>query len=170
MPPRSTAVRFPCRGGRSPAVLAALLLLIAVESVVLHLWIAPSSPLGAWTLTALSVLTGGWLLGDYRALGDAALTVTDETVVLDIGWRARSAMPRTSLARLAHASWRDIPDGNADGYVNLAKPAEPDVLITCDPPAVLRLFGVVDRPVRLIGLHVDDPDALMLLMQAPRTT
>ena len=167
MPPHPPDLRFACRGARSTTVLAALLLVLAVESVVLHLWLAPSYPLVAWTLTALGVLTGGWLLGDYDALARAALTVSDQVITLDLGWRTRSTIPRASIARIAHASWRDVPDGAPDGYVNLAKPAEPNVLITCEPPATLRLFGAVDRPVRLLGLHVDDPDALMLVLRSP---
>jgi hypothetical protein len=163
-------VRFGCGGARSLALLATFLLLVAVESVVLHLWLAPSYPVAAWVLTALSVFTGGWLLGDYRALGQAALTVSEHALGLDIGWRARAAIPREAIAGIARASWRDIPDGATRDYVNLAKPAEPNVLITCTPPADVRLFGAVTRPMRLIGLHVDDPDALVLLMKSPRAS
>jgi hypothetical protein len=170
MPPTQPGVCCSCRGARSAALLATLLLVGAVESVVLHLWLAPSYPAAAWVLTALSVLTGVWLVGDYHALGQATLTVDEHAVVLDIGWRARAAIPREAIAGIAPATWRDIPDGAPRDYVNLAQPAQPNVLIACTPLADVRLFGVVTRPMRLIGLHVDDPDALVLLMKSPSTS
>jgi len=170
MPTTQPGVCVSCRGARSPVLLATLLLVGAVESVVLHLWLAPSHPVAAWVLTALSVLTGVWLVGDYHALGKATLTVAEHDVVLDIGWRARAAIPREAIAGIARASWRDIPDGAPRDYVNLAQPTEPNVLITFSPPADVRLFGALTRPMRLIGLHVDDPDALVLLMKSPRAS
>jgi hypothetical protein len=164
MPPR---IEFSCRGARSPALFTALLAIMLVETVVLHLWLATTHPVVAWSLTILSALSAAWLIGDYRALLQACVRVDREALHLVIGWRVQASIPRSQLASVSHASWRDIPDGARPGFADITKPAAPNIIIRCDPAAPVRLVRSITRPLNTIALCVDDPDGLVMLMRAP---
>jgi hypothetical protein len=49
----------------------------------------------------------------------------------------------------------------AAGYLNLTKPATPNVLIMLGQPEQLRLPGGLGRQVRSFGVHVDQPPRLL---------
>jgi hypothetical protein len=155
---------FTIRHARSASLLIGMMLAIAVESAALHLWLAPTSPRIAWMLTALSLGTAGWLWGDFRAMGRHGMVVDTTDVHVRVGWRAVSTVPRSSIVSAIRPTWRERPSAGTAGYVNLTKPADPNTLLTCDPPATIRLVGGLTRRVRVIGLHVDDADALRALL------
>lgn len=156
---------FDCRGARSPALFATLLSVMALETVVLHLWLAANHPAVAWVLSVTSIVTMAWLVGDYRALQYARVRVGDDRLDLAIGWRVAASIPREQIASVSHASWRDIPDGAQQGFADVTKPAQPNIIIRCDPPASVRLLRTVNRRMSTIALCVDDPDALVMLMR-----
>ncbi|MEO8000179.1 MAG: hypothetical protein ABI852_22205, partial [Gemmatimonadaceae bacterium] len=78
-------------------------------------------------------------------------------------------VPLKAVATVVHSSWRDIPASGAlerRDYRNLMKPATPNVLITLAAPAMMRLAGGVVRPMRRIGLRLDDPDGFIAAFDA----
>lgn len=158
------AQEFTYRSARSGSLLAGLGLALLVETVVLHLWLVGRHPVLAWTLTALSAATLLWLAADYRALGRGAVRVSDDALDLRVGRRFAARLPRSDVASAARAGWRDIAAAGtpaAAGYMNLMKPATPNVLITLVAPARVRLPGGIRRPVQRLGLHLDEPEAFL---------
>jgi hypothetical protein len=152
---------FTYRSARSGSLLAGLGLALFVETVALHLWLATRHPVLAWLLTSASVGALAWLAADYRAVGRGALRLDDEAFEFRVGYRFAGRVARADIgAAVVRPDWRALPAAGtraAADYVNLMKPATPNVLLSLDAPTTLRLPGGVRRSVRRLGLHLDDP-------------
>jgi hypothetical protein len=145
---------------RSGALTAGLALAVAVEAVVLHLWLASRRPTLAWWLTGLSALTLLYLAFEFRAWGRGAVRVTRDRLELRVIGRMAADVPRAAVVRVAVATWRDLPDGADAAYLNATGPAEPNVLLTFAAPMAVRVAGgLVTRRVTRLGLCLDDPQA-----------
>lgn len=165
-------MRYHAHSARSPAVTMGVGLVVAVETIALHLWLVSRHPTTAWVLTALSILTIGWLVSDYVALGTSFVEVLPDEIELRVGRRATARIPRASIVSVMRPGWRDVPDpGGVDGrdFINPMKPAEPNVLLVVSPPASIRLFGRITRQAGRIGLHVDAPDNLIEALRTSAT-
>lgn len=162
-------VHFTCRSARSSALLGGLLLAIAAETAVLHVWLSAEHRVVAWTLTILSVLTAAWLIGDFRALGRSIIGVGANDIELRVGWRADASLPRTAVTTAVRPTWRAIPTAGSALYLNLTKPAEPNVLLTFHPPVSIRLAGGLRRRASTLGLCLDNPDTFVDLLQSSTT-
>jgi hypothetical protein len=159
---------FTYRSARSGALSAGLALAVGVESLVLHLWLGERHPGWAWTLTALGVATLAYVALEYRAWGRGAVHVTPDALDLRIAGRMAVRVPRTAVAGAAVASWRDVPDGASDGYLNGTGPAEPNVMLAFTAPVPVRVAaGLVTRRVRRLGLRVDDPAGFVAAVTGP---
>ena len=157
-------VEFTYRSARSGSLVAGLGLVVAIETVVLHLWLAARHPWAAWALTVASVGTIAWLAADYRALGSGAVRLDGESIDLRVGRRFALGLPRTALLTVVRPTWRDLPAAgtpDAGDYLNLTKPATPNVLLTLSAPTTVRLPGGLARRARRLGLHLDDPEAFV---------
>lgn len=159
---------FAVRGARSPAVTIAIGVVLAIETVAIHLLLAPRHGLVAWSVTGLSLATLAWLVADYAALGDSTIDVDSDTVRIAIGRRISATVPRERVRDAAVATWRDHPDGPDATWLNATKPADPNVIVTFDAPTPIRLFGIANRPVQRLGLCVDEPLALVAALQPAR--
>lgn len=158
---------FTCRSARSGSLAAGLGGAVLVETLVLHLWIGGRHPVIAWTMTMLSVATLAWLAADYVALGHGAVRLSERELALDVGRRFAIRLPRERVAGVVQPDWRDIPESGtraAAEYLNLTRPAAPNVLITLAEPMRVRIAGGLRRTVRRIGLHVDEPQRLVALL------
>lgn len=152
---------FSLRSARSPALLAGLALVIGAEAAVLHLWLSARHPIVAWSLTVSSAAALAWLIGDHRALGRARVLLHDDWIDLRIGWRVSGRIDRRTLSDASRPTWRDLPTPGtpaAEGFVNLTKPADPNVLLRLDVPARLRIAGGIARHASRIAMHLDEPD------------
>ena len=166
--PVSAAATFTYRSARSGALTAGLALAVVVEAGVLHLWLAPRRPTIAWALTVLSALTLVYLALEFRAWGRGVVCVTPERLGLRITGRAAAEVPRTAVAGVIAATWRDVPDHPDAAYVNATGPAEPNVLLTFAAPVKVRVAGgLVTRQVARLGLRLDDPDAFVRAVTTP---
>jgi len=149
---------FSYRGARSPAITTAFCGVIAIESVAVHFAVAARHPLVAWTLSLASVIAILWLVRDYRALGSRAVRLTDDRIRLCIGRRFDVKIPLAQIARVLHPTFRDLPaPGTNQGrdYLNLTKPAAPNVLIVLHETQRVRLALGIHRAVRRIALRLD---------------
>jgi hypothetical protein len=116
-------------------------------------------------VTLLSIATLAWLMADYVALGSSAVHVDETTVRVSVGRRLSAIVPRTAIQDVRVATWRDVPDRADGSWLNATKPADPNVVVTFDPPTPVHLFGIAARRIRRLGLHADDPVALRDALQ-----
>lgn len=155
---------FSYASARSGSLLAGIGIALVVETVALHLWLYARHPLLAWGLTAASVGTLAWLVADYVAMGRGAVRVDADAVRMVIGRRVDATVERQSIESVVRPGWKDIPESGtpaAADYLNLTKPAEPNVLVTLVAPKRVRLPGGISRRVRRLGLHLDEPDGFV---------
>ena len=96
------------------------------------------------------------------------ISVDDEKVDLTIGRRYSMRVPRAIIADVSQPSFRDLPTpGTNEGrdFLNLLKPATPNVLIRLREPLRVRLPGGFHRTVTRLGLHLDNPSAFIDALQ-----
>lgn len=153
---------FTLREARSPGITAAIAAVVVIETAGLHLLLVARHPVVAWALTLSSLSLLAWLVRDYRKLAMAEIAVDDSTVTFMIGARFEARVPRESISGARAPSWRDPAPPRE--YLNATKPAQPNVVLSFEPAARIRLFGMVERPVTELGLCVDDAPGLVALL------
>jgi hypothetical protein len=155
---------FGTRSARNGAISAGLALVLAIESIAIHLFVASRVTWLAWTFTSMSVAALAWIALDWRAMGRSGVTVHVDTIDLRIGRRWTGTVPRDSVVRSLAPEWRHIPEPGTDlahEYRDLTSPAEPNVMLVLDAPIALRGPAGIMRRVRLLALHADEPAALL---------
>jgi hypothetical protein len=163
---------FTYRSARSGSLVVGFGLATAVEIAVMDVLLHARHPLFAWTLTLASVWTIWWLAADYRAQGRGAIRIDRGALDLRVGRRAAVRIPLTLVAAVVRPTWRDLPAAGSragSDYRNLMKPAAPNVLVTLSTPAAVKLFGITTRPVRRLGLRLDDPNGFVLALDRARS-
>jgi hypothetical protein len=99
-PPAQT---FTQESARSLPLTGALCGVIAVETAALHLLLWTWHPWLAWTLTALSLWTIVWLIGDYRAIGARPVVLEADALLVRLGRRFHAGGPAAGSAGGASA-------------------------------------------------------------------
>ena len=159
---------FSLLGGLPASFAVGLALVVAIEGVVLHLWIASRSQAWAWAIAVLNVATIVWLWREYKSGAKARLVVSGDAVEIDAGSRLRCHFPRSLVASAEVATWRAVPDEFSQGWANTAKPLEPNVIVTLREPITARLALGIRKPISRIGLRVDDAGAVCTALDASR--
>ena len=162
------AQSIPLQGGLSASFAIGLGLVVSIEGVVIHLFVATRSQPWAWVIAAFNVATVYWLWREYRSGQTALITVDATEIVIDAGNRLRCRFPRALVASTEAATWRSVPDGMAPGWVNTAKPLEPNVIVRLSEPVTARLALGITKQVSLIGLRVDAPTQAVELLPLHR--
>jgi len=167
----SDNLEFTYRSARSGAITAAIGAVVLIESVAVHFAVAAHHPRIAWALTLTSLYAVVWLVRDYRALGSGAVRVADDNVRLRIGRRFDVSIPLASVARTLKPTFRDLPTpGTNQGrdFLNLTKPAAPNVLIVLETMQRVRVMAGIHRDVQRVALKLDDPDGFLRAAEARR--
>jgi hypothetical protein len=157
---------FTYRSARSGSLTFGVIMVVAIETMVFHLWLSPRFPVATWVMTGTMALSLWWLVADYRAMGTGAIRLHDDALELPIGKRFTAQIMRTDILSADVATWRDLVDMHRDA-VNLTKPAEPNVLLYLREPTSVRLYGRISKRVRRVGLHLDEPAAFVQALGQP---
>ena len=164
-------LEFSYRTARSTAITTAIIAVVLIESVAVHFAVAARHPMVAWVLTLSSIAAVVWLARDYLALGTGAVRLTADRANLTIGRRFDVALPLDAIARVIAPTFRDLPTpGTTQGrdFLNLTKPAAPNVLIVLEEPRRLRITMGITREVKRIALKLDDSAAFISAIEARR--
>ena len=158
---------FSLTKARSAPLTAVLSLLLVVETVALHLLLVGRYPIVAWLLTTASVASLVWLWRDYRALGVSAIEVHPGRVEMTIGNRLTAVVSRDRISEVVIPSWRDAkPGSKGNRYVDATAPATPNVRIVFREATDVCILGIIHRPVRYLGLCIDDPDRFKAVLDS----
>ncbi len=143
-------------------VMVGLLMVLAIETVPVHLVVSGWSPVAAWILTALSIYSVVWLVGDYRAIASRPLVVTETHVQLRVGLRWEADIPRGNIAGIDRV--RVDRDGAPKGTVRATLLDQPTVGIRLHEPVdVLGMYGI-RRSATEILLTVDHVERFVALI------
>lgn len=164
-------LKFSYRSARSGAITITLVAVILIESVAVHFAVAARRPVLAWVLTLTSLVAVLWLVRDYVALGTGAVRLGDETLELTIGRRFAIAIPLAAIERAITPTFRDLPAAGATrgrDFLNLTKPAAPNVLLVLREPRRVRLTAGVHRDARRIAFRLDDAPRFLTALEERR--
>jgi hypothetical protein len=135
------------------AVLGMFGFVIALETIGLHLIVQHWSPAIAWVLTALSLYSLAWIVGDYHAARLHPIVLTPRVLHIRTGLRWRTDLDWSAIAAVTRAASSTRP-GTHD--LNLAISGEPRLILDLKEPVIVHgLFGIQKKASR-IGLSVDD--------------
>jgi hypothetical protein len=153
------------RGGWN-TVLACIVVLIAAESLGMHLLLARWSVFAAWTWTGLDLWALCWLFGDYNALRHHPSTFDGETLRIRHGLRWRLDIPVGVIEGIervhAEAQWkqRDI--------LKVAMIEDPQWVIRLREPLVAEGLAGFRKSVRGVALLPDDDAVIDALTSTHR--
>jgi len=171
-----TLVSFAVTGWRAPVRSAAcftvhrvngwamfagvLVFLTVVETAVAHIAIAAFvSPTAAWVVSALSIYSALWLLGDLHALRHGGVVVTGDGLELALGVRCAGRIPWSAIASIASIP-PGTPAGDAPGLVD-ASILGANVVVELRTPCELVGFLGRRRIATRVALSIDDAPAFV---------
>jgi hypothetical protein len=154
---------FTYRSARSPSFTAGISVALVVETVAIHALLVSRHPWLTWVMTASTLSVIAWLIDHYMSMGRGAVQVSPDAVSIKVGRRFSLTVSRKNVASAVRPTFRDLPQmgsvGGAD-YLNLTKPAPPNVLLTLETPMTVSA-GPFRRTARRLGLHLDRPDEFL---------
>lgn len=137
-------------------MVAAMCLLLVVETALVHLIVRHWSHTAAWILTLASAYTLVWVIGDYHAIRLRPIVLEAERLHLRAGQRWRLSIPYNLIGDIHRAT---KADAKRTDYVNFSIAGEPALLLELAAP--VEAVGLLGRrkQARYLGLTVDDPKA-----------
>jgi hypothetical protein len=138
-------------------VVVCFVVLIAFETIGVHLLVQHWSRIAAWVFTSLDAYTVWWIIGDYRAMKSRPTVVGPDTIELRYGLRLTATIPRDNVAAVEpitnEAQWK------RKGTVKLALLDEPKYLIRLREPVVANFVAGIKRKIDAIAILPDDASA-----------
>lgn len=140
------------------ATLAGVLsVVMATETVGLHLLLSRWSPVAAWVLTLTSLYGFVWILADYQAIRLRPVQLGPHSLDLRVGIRWSVRVPFRSVEGLYRVAQRP-PDRKEAGYVRALPSGDARYYVTLHEPVELRgAYGIRKRATK-IGFTVDEPE------------
>ena len=147
--------------------LFAIVMVLVIETIAVHLAIYMLwSTVLAWILTAISLYTLIWMIGDWRALRLRTSTVTPDSIQIRLGTRWDVEIPRNDVDYVG-------PPTALAGNVRplkLVLIGEPDVEIRLSRPVTARGIYGLRRTSTIVHLQVDDPARFVESTRGPGPT
>jgi len=135
-------------------VVGVFLVLIAVETPFLHLFIASKFPVLAWVVTALGVYGVVFILGDFNATRWRPIRVKDGRLKLKTGLRWRLSVPLSDISRV-ETTTLDIED--KEGLLNCAVIGNQNLVIYLTRThTAVGIYGF-EKEFDRIAVTVDEP-------------
>lgn len=138
-------------------VVVCFIVLIAFESVGLHLLVQHWSVKWAWIFTALDFYGALWLIGDYHALRLRPTLIREHEIELRHGLRLNVTFPRDNIASIDaitnESQWKQ------KGIAKLALLDEPKYLIRLREPVIAEGLAGIKRKIDAIAILPDDTAA-----------
>jgi len=135
-------------------VVVCFIVLIAFESIGLHLLVQHWSVKVAWIFTALDLYGVLWLIGDYHALRLRPTLIRPDTIELRHGMRLNATIARDNIAAIepitSEAQWK------RKGTAKLALLDEPKYLVRLREPVVAEGIAGIRRTIDSIAFLPDD--------------
>lgn len=151
------------------AIVFALLLATAVEVPAMHFLVGLWSHKVAWALTALGVYGVLWVVGDWRAVRACPVRLDGDMLRVRFGLRWRVDVPVARIVRIRPPT----PEEKATKRgvdLRLTLPGAPMMVLELDRAAQAEGIYGLRRPVRTLGLGVDEPELFKEAVAAAKET
>ena len=136
------------------SIVVCFLVVIAAESIGMHLFVAHFSVKIAWVVTVLDVYGMLWLIGDYHALRLLPTVVHHDRVDFRLGQRWSVTVDRDNIAAIEPV--RSESDWKRKGVLKLAMIDEPRLLIRLREPVVATGLAGITKTIDTIAALPDD--------------
>ena len=138
-------------------VVVCFIVLIAFESIGLHILVQHWSVKWAWFFTAMDVYGALWLIGDYHALRLRPTLIRENEIELRHGMRLNATIARDNIASVEpianEAQWK------RKGTAKLALLDEPKYLIRLREPVIAEALAGFKKQIDAIAILPDDAAA-----------
>ena len=138
------------------------LALASIELLVVHFLVGLWSATAAWVLSAITLLGGAQIIRIVHRIKHRPTLVTDDALLVRTGDQADLDLPWASIGSVEAIGHGPKPTG--PDVLDTTFFAHPNVKITLAEPYVRRKLGR-ERRVRIVALRVDEPDALINVVQ-----
>jgi hypothetical protein len=139
-------------------IVACIVVLIAAESIGMHLLLQMWSVRAAWIATALDLYGVMWLVGDYNAIRLRPSLITPDELRIRHGLRWNASIPIEKIVRIdnvaAEADWR------RKGVLKVALVDEPRFLVRLASSSTAHGIAGLTKQFDAIALGPDDESAL----------
>jgi hypothetical protein len=136
------------------SVLVCILVLLAAESIGVHLLIQMWSVRTAWVVTLLDLYGAIWLLGDYHAMRLRPITIDEESLHVRFGFRWNISIPLTTIASIEPI--RSESDWKRKGVLKVALLDEPRLLVRLEAPAIATGLAGIRKTIDAVAILPDD--------------
>ena len=142
------------------ASMGAVSFLVLIETVVVHLVVGHWYPVVAWWLSGLGLYTLLLLVAHAHAVRLCPLLLTVDKLDVRVGFAWQLTVPRAAV--VAAQAIREAPAAES-AILNAAKAllAAPNVLLSFAAPVVVTGPYGINRTVRCMALHLDQPQAFL---------
>jgi hypothetical protein len=140
------------------SVLACILVLVASESIAVHLFVQMWSARAAWIVTSLDVYGLLWLIGDYNALRLRPSLVRGNTLEIRYGLRWTATIERANVIAMRDAG--DEADWKRPGVLKVAMIDAPRFIIELREPVIANGLAGMRKSVGAIAISPDDEGPL----------
>jgi hypothetical protein len=160
-------VSFSHRSARSAMLMSVVIFLVVVECTVAHFLLHPRFPIAGFIITGLGLISLGWLVWDYAVLGKATTRVTDDSIVLRVGLRAKAIIPLRHVASISTPSTSELTTQPL--FLDPTKPADPDIVLKMTEPVLVKVLGV-SRQVQQLAFSIDRPNEFQAAVNNARAS
>ena len=138
-------------------VVGVLSVVMAVETVGLHLVVSRWSPTAAWALTLLSLYGLVWIGADYQAIRLRPIRLSPRSLDVRVGLRWSVTIPFEAVVGLYRVESRP-PDRKEAGYVRAVLSGDARYYVTLREPVEARgAYGIRTQATK-VGFTVDEPE------------
>ncbi|WP_299678751.1 hypothetical protein [uncultured Dokdonia sp.] len=139
----------------SLTLLAAIICIIAIETIVLHVVIAKSSTIAAWIVTFLSIYSGIQLFGFLKSILKRPISIQNEKIYLRYGIMSESIIAIKDIDTILLSS-KDI-DAKETRTLSFLGSLEPHtIIITLKKEYTLTGLYGIQKKYKKIAFSVDD--------------
>ena len=138
-----------------------ILFMVVVETIALHFALSLWSIIAAWILTALSVYSFFFILGDMNAIKKRPIYLDDEFLYIRIGirWQAKIPLREVQVVELTN----DVPENKS--HANLILMGMPNVCLTfTKTQKATGLYGI-RKNFQSLSICVDDKEKFKQIVE-----
>lgn len=149
------------RNSASQALMFAFLLVIAIETIALHLLLIQWSVVAAWILTCLSIYSGFQVFGFARSLSKRPITVNSNSISLRYGILSEVEIPIGNVASIKAYTAEIDKDSGIKTLSPLGELESHNLRI--DLKKEMNLIGVygIKKSFKSLVLHIDEPQTFL---------
>lgn len=137
------------------SVVACIAVLIAAETLGVHIFLMHRSRIAAWTVTLSDLWVIVWLIRDHRAMRRQPTTIDENALHFRFGLRWSATIDRANIVSIEPP--RNESDWKRKDVVKASLLDDPKLMLRLREPVVANGPFGIKRPITALALTPDDP-------------